>query len=107
MIDFKKNPLVNEEVYTCLTRIIKNKSFANGYIFYGAEGVGKKQTALNFINEIFKLSSPIRNSFEGIKNNNHPDLLIIKPSSLLEAISNAFDLSITPSCFPSESTTLN
>ena len=48
------NLLINEEVNTCLKRIIKNKSFGNGYIFHGAEGVGKKQTALKFIKEIFK-----------------------------------------------------
>jgi len=89
MIEFKKdNFLINEEVKTCLNRIIKNKSFANGYIFYGPEGIGKKQTALNFINEIFKLSSPSRNSFEKIKTNNHTDFLIIEPSSLLEAKSS-------------------
>ena len=47
MIEFKENNfLFNEEVNACLNNIIKNKSFANGYIFYGAEGVGKKQTAL-------------------------------------------------------------
>ena len=86
MIEFKKNNfLINEQVNTCLTRIIKNKSFANGYIFYGAEGLGKKQTALNFINEIFKISSLSKNNFEIITNNNHPDLLIIEPSSLLES----------------------
>ena len=53
MIEVKKNSfLFNEEVNTCLDKIIKSKSFANGYIFYGAEGVGKKQTALLFIEEI-------------------------------------------------------
>ena len=42
MIEFKKNNLLfNEEVDTCLNNIIRNKSFANGYIFYGAEGLGK------------------------------------------------------------------
>ena len=55
------NFFLNEDVYTCLNNIIKNKSFANGYIFYGAEGVGKKQTALQFIKEIFKQSSPSEN----------------------------------------------
>ena len=41
MIEVKKNNfLFNKEVNTCLKNIIKNKSFANGYIFYGAEGVG-------------------------------------------------------------------
>ena len=58
MIEFKNNNLLlNEEVITSLKNIIKNKSFTNGYIFYGAEGVGKKQTALEFIKDIFKESS--------------------------------------------------
>ena len=43
MIEIKKNNLLfNKEVNTCLDNIIKNNSFANGYIFYGPEGVGKK-----------------------------------------------------------------
>ncbi len=84
MIEVKKNNfLFNEEVNSCLNNIIKNKSFANGYIFYGAEGVGKKQTALQFIKEIFKQSSPSENVEEKITNNNHPDLLIVEPDSLL------------------------
>jgi len=84
MIEFKKNNFFfNEEVNTCLNNIIRNKSFANGYIFYGAEGLGKKQTALEFIKEIFKQSSPSENIAERITNNNHPDFLIIEPESLL------------------------
>ncbi len=84
MIEVKKNNFfLNEEVNTCLKNIIKNKSFANGYIFYGAEGVGKKQTALHFIKEIFKQSSPSENVEERITNNNHPDFLIIEPEPLL------------------------
>ena len=84
MIEGKKNNfLFNEEVNTCLDSIIRNKSFSNGYIFYGAEGLGKKQTALRFIKEIFKQSSPSENVEEIITNNNHPDFLIIEPDSLL------------------------
>ena len=84
MIEVKKNNFfLNEEVNTFLKNIIKNKSLANGYIFYGAEGLGKKQTALQFIKEIFKQSSPNDNVEEKITNNNHPDFLIIKPDSLL------------------------
>ena len=79
----KNNLLFNEEINTCLNKIVKNKSFANGQIFYGAEGVGKKQTALEFIKEIFKESSPYKNVEERITNNNHPDFLIIEPDSLL------------------------
>jgi len=85
MIEVKKNNFfLNEEVNTYLKNIIKNKSLANGYIFYGAEGVGKKQTALRFIKEIFKQSSPSENVEEKITNNNHPDFLIIEPDSFLE-----------------------
>ena len=84
MIEVKKNNFfLNEEVNTFLKNIIKNKSLANGYIFYGAEGLGKKQTALEFIKEIFKQSSQSENVEERITNNNHPDFLIIEPNSLL------------------------
>ena len=72
----------NEEVNTLLERIIKSKSFANGYIFCGAEGVGKKKAAFQFIKEIFKQSSFNDSIEENI--NNHPDFLIIEPISLLE-----------------------
>ena len=85
MIEVKKNNFfLNEEVNTFLKNIIKNKSLANGYIFYGAEGLGKKQTALEFIKEIFKQSSPCGNIEERITNNNYPDFLNIEPTSILE-----------------------
>ncbi|MDA9700655.1 DNA polymerase III subunit delta' [Prochlorococcus sp. AH-736-L23] len=97
MIDVKKNNFfLNEEVNTFLKNIIENKSLANGYIFYGAEGLGKKQTALQFIKEIFKQSSPNENIEERITNNNHPDFLIIEPDSLLATQSSgSFDLEKT------------
>ncbi len=89
MIEVKKNNFfLNEEVNTFLKNIIKNKSLANGYIFHGAEGLGKKQTALQFIKEIFKQSSPSENIEERITNNNHPDFLIIEPDSLLSTKSS-------------------
>ena len=79
----KNNFLFHEEVNSYLKSIIEKKSFANGYIFYGVEGVGKKQTALHFIKEIFKQYSPSENVEEIITNNNHPDFLIVEPDSLL------------------------
>ena len=89
MIEVKKNNFfLNEEVNTFLKNIIKNKSLANGYIFYGAEGLGKKQTALEFIKEVFKQSSQSENVEERITNNNHPDFLIIEPDSLLSTKSS-------------------
>ena len=94
MIEFKKNNFfLNEEVNAYLNNTIKNKSFANGYIFYGAEGLGKKQTALQFIKEIFKQSSPSENVEDRIINNNHPDFLIIEPDSLIATKSSGnYDL---------------
>jgi len=84
MIEVKKNNFfLNEEINNFLKNIIKNKSLANGYIFYGAEGLGKKQTALQFIKEILKQSSPSENVEKRITNNNHPDFLIIEPDSHL------------------------
>ena len=79
------NFLINVEVNKYLESRIQNKLFANGYIFYGAKGVGKKETALNFIKQIFKQYSFSRNSETSITNNNHPDFLIIKPSDNLES----------------------
>jgi len=89
MIEIKKNThLVNKEVNNCLKNIVLKKSFANGYIFYGPKGVGKKQTAFQFIKEIFKQSSPSDNVEEKITNNNHPDFLIIEPDYLLNTKSS-------------------
>ena len=88
MNEVKKNIFsFNEDVNTLLKTIIKSKSFANGYIFCGAEGVGKKKAALQFIKEIFKQSS-IKDSVEE-NINNHPDFLIIEPISLLESKSSS------------------
>ena len=89
MIEVKKNNvLINEEINACLNSIIKKKSFANGYIFFGAEGVGKKQTALLFIEEILKQFSTSGNIEEKISNNNHPDYLIIEPNSPMQGKSS-------------------
>ena len=95
MIEVKKNNfLFNEKVNSYLNSIIKKKLFANGYIFYGAEGVGKKQTAFQFIKEIFKQSSPSENIEEKIKNNNHPDFLIIEPDYYLTTRSSDLEKTI-------------
>jgi len=86
MCKFKTNNfLINVEVNQYLESIIQNKLFANGYIFYGAEGVGKKETALNFIKQIFKQYSANENVAEKINNKNHPDFLMIEPSSFIKS----------------------
>ena len=82
MFDITKNHfLIHEEINRYLDNILKTKTFANGYIFYGAEGLGKKETAFKFIKSIFTQYSTSRNIEEKIIHNNHPDLLIIEPTS--------------------------
>ena len=85
MIDLKSNNFVNnEEVNKNLRNIIKRRIFSNGYIFYGPEGIGKKTTAIKFIQDIFKLYESNANIEEKIKYNNHPDFLSIEPSFFIK-----------------------
>ncbi len=81
MIDLKTdNLLINTEVNENLKSILERKAFSNGYIFYGPEGIGKKQTAINFIKEIFNKYSSNSNIEKKIIDNNHPDFLLIEPT---------------------------
>ena len=85
MIDIKTdNLLVNKEVNENLESILKRKAFSNGYIFYGPEGIGKKQTSIVFIKEIFKKYSSNSNIEKKIIDNNHPDFLLIVPTYFLK-----------------------
>ncbi len=81
MIDLKTdNLLINKEVNENLKNILKRKAFSNGYIFYGPEGIGKKQTAMKFIMEIFNKYSSNANIEKKIIDKNHPDFLLIEPT---------------------------
>ena len=87
----KKNLLINKEVNANLKNILEKKLFSNGYIFYGPEGIGKRQTAIQFIKEIFKQYSPNSNIEEKILDNNYPDFLLIEPTYVLKG--NTINLS--------------
>ncbi|MAR25849.1 MAG: DNA polymerase III subunit delta' [Flavobacteriaceae bacterium] len=85
MLDLKtENLLINKEVNENLERILKRNLFSNGYIFYGPEGIGKKQTAIQFIKEIFNQYSPNSYIKEKIIDNNYPDFLLIEPTYFLK-----------------------
>ena len=85
MVNLKThNLLINKDVNKNLESILKKKLFSNGYIFYGPEGIGKKQTAIQFIKEIFNQYSSNSNIEEKIIDNNHPDFLLIEPTYLLK-----------------------
>ena len=85
MLDLKThNLLINQELQENLESILKRKLFSNGYIFYGPEGIGKKQTAIQFIKEIFNQYSSNSNVEKKILANNHPDFLLIEPTYLFK-----------------------
>ena len=78
------NFLINEETIGYLDNIIKKRLFANGYIFYGAEGLGKKQAAFTFIKGILKTYGVEQKIEKKINNNNHPDLLIVESTQFIK-----------------------
>ena len=85
MIDFEdKKFFNNEEVKKNLENIIKSNLLSNGYIFYGPDGIGKKQTAFQFVNDIFEKYSSSSNIKQKIKANNHPDFLLIEPTYIIK-----------------------
>ncbi len=85
MIDLETdNLLINKEVNENLESILQRKAFSNGYIFHGPEGIGKKQTAIKFIKEIFTKYSSKSNIEKKIIENNHPDFLLIEPTYLVK-----------------------
>ena len=85
MIELASNNLViNKEVNKILNNIVKSKTFSNGYIFYGPEGIGKKPTSIKFIQDIFKLYESNLNIEQKVKANNHPDFLLIEPTYLVK-----------------------
>ena len=85
MIELASNNLViNKEVNKILNNIVKSKTFSNGYIFYGPEGMGKKPTSIKFIQDIFKLYESNLNIEQKVKANNHPDFLLIEPTYLVK-----------------------
>ena len=85
MIELKTNNLlISKEVNENLESILQRKVFSNGYIFYGPEGIGKKETAIKFIKEIFNQYSSNTNIEEKIIDNNHPDFLLIEPTNFIK-----------------------
>ena len=79
-----ENFLINKEVNERLESIVEKKVFSNGYIFYGPEGIGKKQTAIQFIKKVLNQYSSNSKIGGKIIDNNHPDFLLIEPTILLK-----------------------
>ena len=78
--NFSNNNLENN----ILKQVILKKNISTAYIFYGPEKIGKKNEAINFINQILKENNFNDQIIKKIKSNNHPDFLFIEPTYLLK-----------------------
>ena len=67
-----------------LKSALSKQHIAPAYLFSGPEGVGRKKTAKVFINAILDKNSTKESTKRKIENNNHPDLLWIEPSYIVQ-----------------------
>tara|TARA_Y100001968_G_C19316494_1_gene696988 strand:+ start:87 stop:1046 length:960 start_codon:yes stop_codon:yes gene_type:complete len=67
-----------------LKSAISKDHISTAYLFTGPEGVGRKKTAKVFINSILNKNFNKEDIQRKIESNNHPDLLWIEPSYILQ-----------------------
>ncbi len=67
-----------------LKSAIAKEHISTAYLFSGPEGVGRKKTAKIFINSILEKNLKKKGTKRKIENNNHPDLLWIEPSYIVQ-----------------------
>ena len=87
--------LLNAKIFKDLEKIIQKKNISNAYIFYGPDGIGKKETALKFITKLLDNDNNDLKIEQKIKQNNHPDYFFIEPTYLIKGASiNQSELNI-------------
>ena len=67
-----------------LSSTISKGHISTAYLFSGPEGVGRKKTAKVFIKSILDKNINSESIKRKIENNNHPDLLWIEPSYMVQ-----------------------
>jgi len=83
MDDFK-NIYGQDLAIKILKSAISKDHISPAYLFSGPEGVGRKKTAKIFIKAILDTNQDKENIKSKIENNNHPDLLWIEPSYIVQ-----------------------
>tara|TARA_Y100001968_G_scaffold272593_1_gene264875 strand:+ start:656 stop:1615 length:960 start_codon:yes stop_codon:yes gene_type:complete len=79
-----KNIFGQDIAIKILKSAISKQHVAPAYLFSGPEGVGRKKTAKVFIQAILDKGFCKEGTKRKIENNNHPDLLWIEPSYILQ-----------------------
>ena len=83
MNDFKK--IYGQDLaIQILESAINKKHISPAYLFSGPEGVGRKKAAKVFIRNILEKNFESEETIRKIENNNHPDLLWIEPSYMVQ-----------------------
>ena len=83
MDDFK-NIYGQDLAIKILKSAISKKQISSAYLFSGPEGVGRKKTAKIFIEAILDKNFEKEGTKRKIENNNHPDLLWVEPSYIVQ-----------------------
>ena len=83
MDDFK-NIYGQDLAIEILKSAISKEYISPAYLFSGPQGVGRKKTAKIFIKSILGKNQDKESTKRKIENNNHPDLLWIEPSYLVQ-----------------------
>ena len=83
MNDFK-NIYGQDLAIQILKSAISKEHISSAYLFSGPEGVGRKKTAKIFIQSILSKKFDKEVSKSKIESNNHPDLLWIQPSYIIQ-----------------------
>ena len=65
-----------------LQSALDKKHIAPAYLFNGPEGVGRRKTALRFLEGIITGGHPVPRERQRLERLNHPDLIWVEPSYL-------------------------
>ncbi len=80
MDDLFKDIIGQDFAKVFLNAILNKNRLNNAYLFYGPEGVGKKLTALRFLEGLITEGHSSERDRKRLEGNNHPDLLWVEPT---------------------------
>ena len=83
-MDNFKNIYGQDLAIEILKSAISKQHIAPAYLFSGPEGVGRKKTAKIFVKAILDKNQEKESTKRKINSNNHPDLLWVEPSYMIQ-----------------------
>tara|TARA_Y100001968_G_C19335666_1_gene706717 strand:+ start:211 stop:1179 length:969 start_codon:yes stop_codon:yes gene_type:complete len=71
-------------IKSILISTLEKKQISPAYLFNGPNGVGRKLTAIRFLEGLLIKSNLVKNNRRRLQEQNHPDLIWIEPSYLIQ-----------------------